>query len=163
MGIKTIMVGGPTVASFVVLETRAMAGGKSTQLPIRIGPIEALSISAGVEGSPSGRPLTHELLGTIIDKLGASVSGVCINDVRGTTFFAQLFLIDAAGSQHIVDCRPSDAIALAVRKAIPIFAEEKVLSTATMPDFAKVEAESQERDLEAFHDFVENLSPEDFL
>ena len=161
MGIKTIMVGGMAAPSFVVLEPRGKVAAESTQLPIRIGPIEALSISAGVEG-PKTRPLTHDLMGTLIDKLEATLEGVCVCDVRGTTFFAELMLRDAQGRRHSIDCRPSDAIALAVRKGAPIFATDDVLSRATMPDFAKVEAESRERDLEAFHDFVEGLSPEDF-
>ena len=61
-----------------------------------------------------------------------------------------------------IDCRPSDAIALAVRTGVPILADEKVLETASTPDFNGVEHDEKERDLERFHDFVSSLSPEDF-
>ncbi|MBQ1840153.1 MAG: bifunctional nuclease family protein, partial [Atopobiaceae bacterium] len=102
------------------------------------------------------------LLSSVIDSLGARLASICIVDVRGTTFYATLQLVRSDGSRTDVDCRPSDAIALALRAGAPIFAREQVLSTATMPDFHTVEQDNEEREFQAFHDFVENLSPEDF-
>ena len=71
-------------------------------------------------------------------------------------------LIAANGSHEYLDARPSDAIALAVRTGAPVYAEESVLTTAALPDFAAVEKDEQEAELAEFHQFVENLSPEDF-
>ncbi len=149
------------MASLVVLKRH---GDESCQvhLPIRIGPIEAAAITAGIENQPQKRPLTHDLLSSVIDNLGGRLSSISIVDVRGTTFYATLQLVRNDGSRCDVDCRPSDAIALAVRCGVPIYAREQVLDTATMPDFQKVKQATEQQELEAFHNFVENLSPEDF-
>ena len=161
MEIQTVVVGGMQMPSLVVLKTRDDAPRKTT-LPIRIGPVEAAAIPAGVEGSSNGRPLTHDLLGNVIAALDARLISISIVDVQGTTFFATLQLVRADGSRTDVDCRPSDAISLAVRTGAPIYAREQVLDTATMPDFAKAKKDMEELELQAFHDFVEGLSPEDF-
>lgn len=146
--------------SLIVL--RRHDDGPEIHLPIRIGPIEAASITTGIEGHTHQRPLTHDLLGTVIDTLGARLTSISIVDVRGTTFFATLQLVRQDGSHLDIDCRPSDAIALAVRRGVPIFVREQVVDTATMPDFQKVKKDTEEQELQAFHNFVETLSPEDF-
>ncbi len=163
MDIQTVMVGGGPMASMVVLRPRAARGEDGgAKLPIRIGSVEATAISLGVEGLPRRRPLTHDLLLSAIGALGASVSAVEICDVQGETFFAKLDLIGSDGRHLEIDARPSDAIALAVRAHIPIFADEKVLGAATLPDFDSVEREEEAMKLDEFHEFVEGLSPEDF-
>ncbi len=116
----------------------------------------------GIDGSTHARPLTHDLLKSVITSLGAALTGVVINDVRGTTFYAQLRLLTPNGERIQVDARPSDAIALAVRMRTPIYAEEAVLDTAAMPDFRSVEEDEERQEMQKFHDFVEGLSPEDF-
>ena len=161
MDIQSIVVGGGPVTSLVVLKPRH-GETTSTQLPIRIGTFEAAAISMGVEARAHKRPMTHDLLNNVIRDLGATLTSVVINRVSGTTFYAQLRLVTAAGEAISVDARPSDAIALAVRSHKPIFADEKVLETATMPDFDAVERDERQREAEAFHDFVENLKPDDF-
>ena len=161
MDIQTVVVGGLQMASLVVLKKHD-DDGQQIHLPIRIGPVEAAAITSGIEEHKSKRPLTHDLLSDVIDALGARLSSVSIVDVRGTTFYATLQLVGSDGVRSELDCRPSDAIALAVRRGAPIYARERVLSTATMPDFQKVKQDTEERELQAFHDFVENLSPEDF-
>ncbi len=141
MDIQTVVVGGGPVASLIVLRTRKPdADGSVTQLPIRIGAVEATAISMGVDGAHGGR----------------------ISDVEGTTFFAQVALRTDSGRAVQVDARPSDAIALAVRVDAPLFAEESVLEAATLPDFASVEKDEEKQELEKFHAFVEGLSPDDF-
>ena len=85
-----------------------------------------------------------------------------INDVRGTTFYAQIHILSPDGRQLQVDARPSDAIALAVRTGTPIYAEEYVLDTAALPDFRGVEEDEERQEMQKFHDFVQSLSPEDF-
>lgn len=161
MDIQSVVVGAGPVASVVVLKPRRDSG-PSTKLPIRIGAVEAVALSMGVNGHPHARPMTHDLLRHVISALDASISSVVITDVHDTTFFAQLRLKTPAGETVVVDSRPSDALALAVRAHAPIFAESDVLDTAALPDFAAVERDEREREAEAFHDFVENLSPEDF-
>ena len=161
MDIQSVVVGAGPVASVVVLKPRQGKGGTS-KLPIRIGSVEAIAISMGVDGQKQKRPMTHDLLQSVVSTLGASLSYVLINNVQGTTFFAQLCLTNEHGEVVTVDARPSDALALAVRTHAPIFAEEEVLDTAALPDFASVERDEREREVEAFHNFVEGLSPEDF-
>ena len=162
MDIQTIIVGNGPVASLVVLKSRVCKGDIPRQLPIKIGGIEAAAISVGIGETRTTRPVTHDLLATTIRRLGATVKSVAIVDVRGTTFYAKLMLLSVDGYNIEIDCRPSDAIALAVRTGVPILADEKVLETASTPDFNGVEHDEKERDLERFHDFVSSLSPEDF-
>jgi len=107
-------------------------------LPIGIGPFEANAIALAVEGVQPPRPLTHDLLKSILESLGVSVTKVLIDDLKeaedGTgTFYAQITL-QAADREIEVDSRPSDAIALAVRTGAPIFALEKVLDVAAVPE-----------------------------
>ena len=161
MEIQTVVVGGMQMPSLVVLKTRD-DDERSISLPIRIGPIEAAAITTGVEGQEQPRPLTHDLVRSVIEKLGARLVSISIVDVQGTTFFANLNLVRADGSSCDLDARPSDAIALAVRVGAPIYVREQVLDIATMPDFQQVERDSKQQELQAFHDFVEGLSPEDF-
>ena len=161
MEIQTVVVGGLQMPSLVVLK-RHDSDGPDVNLPIRIGPIEAMCITSGIEASKKKRPLTHDLMGSIIDSLGGRLISICITAVKGTTFYATLQMARSDGSRDEIDCRPSDAIALAVRRGVPIYAREQVVETATMPDFQKVEKDNKRRELEAFHDFVEGLSPDDF-
>mgnify|MGYP001176694588 CR=1 FL=1 len=163
MDIQTVVVGGGPVASLIVLTTRKPSdAGMHAQLPIRIGTVEATAISMGIDGTKDGRPMTHDLFVSTLDALGATIDSVNISDVHGTTFYATVNLITDSGRHISVDARPSDAIALAVRCKAPIFASESVLQAATLPDFASVEKDEKEQELQEFHDFVEGLSPEDF-
>ena len=156
--------------SVIVLQSRVPEGGAPIQLPIRIGPVEAVSfagftgmaISMGLDPAGRERPMTHDLLSNVIKTLGATVTGVAIVDVHGTTFYAEVMLTTDMGRFVKVDSRPSDAIALAVRVGAPIYADDQVLDAATMPDFRGVEKEEKQQELERFHDFVESLSPADF-
>mgnify|MGYP000914695615 FL=1 len=160
MHIQTVVVGGGPVASLVILRTRT--GDKDVQLPIRIGAIEATSISMGVNGAPSKRPMTHDLLLSTIKALDATLESITIAEVEGTTFFAHLNIRLSNDDLQVVDARPSDALALAVRTGAPIFASEDVVDAATLPDFSAVEESERQHSLEEFHSFVENLSPSDF-
>lgn len=161
MDIQSVVVAAGPVTSMVVLKPREDET-PSTKLPIRIGTVEAVAISMGVEGRRHARPMTHDLLQDVIARLGATLSSVVITNVQGTTFFAQLRLRTTDGDSVSIDARPSDALALAVRAHVPIFAEREVVETAALPDFASVERDEREREAEAFHDFVQGLSPEDF-
>ena len=160
MDIQTVVVGGGPVASLIILRTRT--GENDVQLPIRIGAIEATAISMGVNGAPSKRPMTHDLMLSTIKALGGQLESVVIAKVEGTTFFARINIRLANEELRSVDARPSDAIALAVRAGAPIYATEDVVSTATLPDFGAVEETERQHSIEEFHSFVENLSPADF-
>jgi len=96
------------------------------RLPIIIGAFEAQSIALEMEGIKPPRPLTHDLMKTIIDRLGVSLSEVTVSELKDGTFYAKLSL----DSQEI-DSRPSDAIALAVRYGVPIYVSEKVMDEAS--------------------------------
>jgi len=112
-------------------------------LPIWIGPAEADAIAVRLQEVAVARPLTHDLLRSVIDSLGASVDYVIVNDLSNDTFFARIMLqID--GRVMEIDSRPSDAIALAVRVQVPIYADESVLEKAGVKldaaDLARIDA-----------------------
>ena len=143
-------------------------------LPIWIGPAEADAIAVKLQDVQVPRPLTHDLLGTVINALGGAVRHVIIWDLNNDTFYAKLVL-DVDGKSVEVDSRPSDALALAVRTKVPIFAEQSVLDKAgilldeegkpVVPERpegkpGKVD-EAELRRLSAFSDFIQNLDIED--
>jgi bifunctional DNase/RNase len=106
--------------------------------------------------------MTHDLMLDTIGRLGSSLDAVQIVDVRGTTFYAKLLLTNANGARVEVDARPSDALALAVRAHVPIFADEGVIEAASMPNFDAVKRDEENRELERFRDFLKDVSPDDF-
>lgn len=95
-------------------------------LPIWIGHCEADAIAFAIQEVPISRPLTHDLLCTIISELGARVTHVLINDLRDDTYYARLVL-DVNGRHAEIDCRSSDAVAIAVRVHSRIYVEESVM------------------------------------
>jgi len=98
-------------------------------LPIWIGPAEADAIAVKLQNVELARPLTHDLLRSVVEALGAEVRFVVVNELQNDTFFAKLSL-SVDGEEIQVDSRPSDALALAVRVGVPIYAEESVLDKA---------------------------------
>ncbi len=130
-------------------------------LPILIGGPEASAIHSAMEGILPPRPLTHDLLVTVLQTLGATLQHVVITEVREHTFFAELHLLNAAG-QMVVSSRPSDAIALAVRTGSPIFAEEALLDLAAVQAPEESEGGDEEAILDEFRDFLDDVNPEDF-
>ena len=99
-------------------------------LPIWVGFFEANAIALKIEGVPTPRPMTHDLIKNMIDSLGASLKRVEINKLESNTYFANLYL-EVNGSEFIIDSRPSDAIAVALRTESPVFVEEEVLEAAS--------------------------------
>jgi uncharacterized protein len=148
-------------------------------LPIWIGPAEADAIAVKLQGVSVPRPLTHDLLSSVIDTLGAMVNSIVVSDLKNDTFFAKLIL-DVDGKQVEVDSRPSDALALAVRTGVPIFAEESVLDKAGIlldsetgkPIFEeadeaggkppRVNDAEMKKKMSAFYDFINTLDLDDF-
>lgn len=132
-------------------------------LPIWIGPFEADAITIELQGVEVARPLTHDLLKSMIYLLGAEVSRVVINDLSNDTFYARIVL-DAEGDEIEVDSRPSDAIALAVRCSVPLMVADHVMDRASIvpEEDASEEGErsassANEESLDVFRDFVEGL------
>lgn len=101
-------------------------------LPIWIGPFEAHSIALALEGAHLDRPLTHDLLKSVCDRVGVLVTSVIINDVRDGTYYAELHVI-INGEEAVIDARPSDAVALALRTGTPIYITEKVAGCTLTP------------------------------
>ena len=98
-------------------------------LPIWIGPAEADAIAAKLQGATVQRPLSHDLLHSVIGALGATINFILLSDLKSYTFYAKI-VFNADGGQMEVDSRPSDALALALRAGVPIYAEESVLDRA---------------------------------
>ncbi len=146
-------------------------------LPIWIGPAEADAIAVKLQDLSVPRPLTHDLLRTVIDTLGGAVNHILVNDLHNDTFYAKI-VIEVNGATQEIDSRPSDAMALAVRVQAPIFAEESVMDKAGIlldketgkpitPERENVEQtpevrEEELRRMSAFTDFINNLDLEDF-
>lgn len=127
--------------------------GGERRLPIIIGSFEAQHIALELEGIKPPRPLTHDLIKNVIEQLGFSISYVYINDLRDGTFFAKIKL--DVGSVEEVDSRPSDAIALALKFAVPIYVSEDVMNeVAFLPD-KEGEDETTEDDLFKQSDIAE--------
>jgi hypothetical protein len=134
--------------------------GSHRLLPILIGTPEAASIHAALEGIEPPRPLTHDLMVSVLETLGATLSSIVVTEIRDHVFFAELN-VDISGSKKVISSRPSDAIALAVRTGSPIFATEVLLDEAGQSP-ALEPADEEEAIIDEFRDFLDDLNPEDF-
>ena len=103
--------------------------GESRMLPVWIGPTEAGAISVALNRVPMPRPLTHDLMLTTLRSLNVELTAARITAVREGTFFAEIDIL-AHGVPLTIDCRPSDAVALALRAQAPIYAQEDVINAA---------------------------------
>ena len=150
-------------------------------LPIWIGPAEADAIAVKLQDLSVPRPLTHDLLATVIDSLGGTIQHILVSELHNDTFYAKIS-IQANGKSTEIDCRPSDAVALAVRAQVPIYVDDEVLDKAgihldketgkplgqeTGPDLAEGEKATEVRpeelkSMSAFTDFIDSLDLEDF-
>ena len=137
--------------------------GDRRLLPIYIGHPEAASIHTALEGIEPPRPLTHDLFIAVLEQLGQQVTRVVITEVRDHTYYADLHVGDGSddGEELIVSSRPSDAIALAVRREVPIFASTELLDEVGQTPVAEPEEQAEEI-IDEFKDFIESVNPEDF-
>jgi len=161
--------------------------GAERYLPIFIGPAEANAIALKLRGERVPRPLTHDLLRSIIDALGASIEAIVVSDLKNDTFYAKI-IMNVNSEQMEIDSRPSDAFALALAAGhpVPIYADETVLDKAGIslsrdegdelvmdgeqvgaegkPSEAKPRKVSEEElgKLSAYKEFLEGLDLEDF-
>jgi len=142
-------------------------------LPIWIGPFEADAITIQLQGVQVARPLTHDLLKSVIDQMGATISHVMVSELKNDTFYARI-VMDINGDSMEIDARPSDAIALAVRVNAPLFVAEAVMDSASIvPEQSLEEFEEggdaiptpvsaeEEEQLAVFRDFIDELDLDD--
>ena len=147
-------------------------------LPIWIGPAEADAIAVKLQGVNVPRPLTHDLLSSVIDSLGATIDSIIVCDLKSDTFYAKIVL-NVDGGQIEIDSRPSDALALAVRAEVSIYVDEAVLDKADIlldeetgkPIIEETEeaggedrkvSEDEMKKMSAFYDFINTLDLDDF-
>lgn len=153
----------------ILLQPVDAAPGDSRLLPIWIGPMEATAIMIAIEGADTPRPLTHDLLRTVLDTLGAEVVQVAVTRIDDGTFYAEITLRTATGEVRI-DARPSDAVALASRTDAPIFVADDVLVEAGVDDvIGEAETENKaenkadaDADVAEFSKFLDQVDPDDF-
>lgn len=143
-------------------------------LPIWVGSVEADAIAIKLQGVSVPRPLTHDLLRSVIDALGAAVDHITVCDVKGDTFYAKIHL-RVNGKILDIDCRPSDALALAVRASAPIYVDESVMEKTgilldkntgkaipqvkkQIENGGKPASEIEMKNLSAFEDFIRGLN-----
>ncbi len=150
MSIKGLMLDPVSNSPIVVLKDEQ----ETCFLPIWVGIFEANAIALQLENVSTPRPMTHDLLKNMIAELNAQVARVVINDLRDSTFFAQIRLV-TDGRTLEVDARPSDAIALALRVAAPIFVAQTVLDQAQTisPDAAE---EGQDEKMKKWLESIDN-------
>ncbi len=145
------------------------------QLPIWIGVWEAEAITIELQDNEVARPMTHDLLKNVIEDMGGTVDHIMINELRDGVYRALLHL-KVDGETMSIDCRPSDAIALAVRAKAPIYVDESVMEDAGIkpePDISEDDVDDEEEEIEAvevdpkldaeldaFRDFLDNLDDE---
>ncbi len=129
-------------------------------LPIWIGLIEASAIATELEKIQLSRPMTHDLMKNILDEMGVGVDRVEVNDLADNTFYATISL-RRGDDNYIMDARPSDAIAVALRTKAPIFVARSVMEKSRKIDLAN-ESTTDEARRQKWTEILENLSPEDF-
>ncbi|UOE44088.1 bifunctional nuclease family protein [Agromyces larvae] len=153
----------PARQHIVLLKPVLEEPGEGLVLPIWIGVQEATSILIAISDEHAPRPLSHDLMKTLLDTVGAEVDRVDVTRIDEGTFYAEISLDTAAG-RRTVDARPSDAIALGVRAGAPIFVAEAVFEDAGIPA-ATAEGHDEAADeakLDEFKRFLDEVDPEDF-
>ena len=166
----------PTGQHVILLKPIDESAGEGRILPIWIGAQEATSILVAVEGADVPRPLAHDLMRSLLDVVGASVTGVAVTRIDEGTFYAEVTLSTTFGDR-VVDARPSDAVALASRVDAPIWVAEAVMADAGVLDTV-TEADDESGDegvddgilpddvarerLDEFKRFLDDVDPEDF-
>ena len=178
MAIDSIRVSLMNYQRVVILEEKEAEESAKRYLPIWIGPAEADAIAVKLQSVNVPRPLTHDLLQSVIDTLGATITSIIVSDIKNDTFYAKIIL-NLDGGQIEIDSRPSDALALAVRAEVPIYAEEVVLDKAAIlldketgkPILTEMDeaggktknvSEEELRQMSAFRDFIDTLDLDDF-
>jgi len=131
-------------------------------LPIWVGMFESEAIAMRLQGAAVPRPLTHDLLANMVGELGGRLKYVVVNDLSESTFYARI-AVERDSEVQLVDSRPSDAIALALRAEIPIYVEDGVMEKAGIVSSPEIRTEAPEKqdELDVFRDFVDTLDLDD--
>jgi bifunctional DNase/RNase len=147
----------PTNQPIVLLKERE----GERYLPIWIGAVEATAIALGMQGIETARPMTHDLMRDLLQGLGVTVQRIVITELREGTFYAEIQM-SSNGDTVSVSSRPSDALALAVRMNLDIFANEEVIDEASIAVKDDQDEEAVQEEVQKFREFLEQVSPEDF-
>jgi bifunctional DNase/RNase len=151
MQIKGLMMDPVTGVPIVILRN----ADNQRVLPIWVGPVEANAIALQIENVTPPRPMTHDLLKNLLTEFDARVQRVVITALRGNTFYAYLD-IERQGTRVLVDARPSDALAVALRSRAPVFVDDAVLDQAS-----SVEVSNEQADRDRLQRWLESLDPDD--
>jgi uncharacterized protein len=135
-------------------------------LPIWIGLLEATAMATEIEGIKMARPMTHDLLKTVLGEVGCSVESIEITDLKENTYFAAVNL-NCSGRQMVIDSRPSDAIALALRTKSPIYVAKSVLEASSVLQQNEEGKEATVENVsnvskEKWGEILEKMTPDDF-
>jgi len=133
-------------------------GSDRRALPIYVGQDQARAIMGALENQKPTRPLTHDLIVNLFKAWDLILDRIIIHSLQDNTFYAVLCLEQGQNKKEI-DCRPSDAIAIALRLNTPIWVMEEVIADASIP----VDRDADEEERQAFRDFISNLRPEDLI
>ena len=133
---------------------------EKSALPIWIGLIEASSIATELEKIQLARPMTHDLIKNILNELKVKVEKIEVTDLADNTFYANIHF-DFGGRKIVMDSRPSDAIAVALRTDAPIYVEKKVMEKSRRIDLSKTGDQDSSKK-QKWAEILENLSPDDF-
>lgn len=144
----------------VLLKPSEPREGLGYVLPIWIGGQEATAIMVAVQGAVVSRPMSYDLMARILATLEATVEHVAVTKLEGGTFYAEVTL-DTPSGQQVIDARPSDSIALAMRVDAPIYVAEDVLREAGIPESQITDAD-EEAQVERFNEFLDSVDPDDF-
>lgn len=148
----------------VILRLQEKDATESCVVPIWIGIFEAGAIQLAIEGKDPGRPMTHDLLKNALDLVGAEVIEVVVRAIEGNTFLAVVELVERSGEHRLLDARPSDAIALALRAGAPLFVRQSVADLARVRQRVKKKGDASEAptagmDEEKMKEWLEELDP----
>jgi bifunctional DNase/RNase len=148
----------PANAPMIVLRER---GGAGKTVPIFIGAPEATAIALALDGVETPRPMTHDLIRDLLEMFAADVERVVITELHDKTFYAELRMV-RDGEPLVASCRPSDAVAIAVRVGAPIYVSDQVLNDAGVRDGDNSDDAEPEEVVEEFKEFLDTISPDDF-
>jgi len=126
-------------------------------LPIWIGMLEANAIAAGLEHLQLPRPMTHDLFKNLLDQIGVKLLRVEVTDIRENTYYAVLHM-EVGGNSIVIDSRPSDAIAIAIRMDVPIMVRDVVIEKALRVETGSSSGEEKDK----WTELLEKMDPEDF-
>ncbi|WP_434970719.1 bifunctional nuclease family protein [Microbacterium sp. bgisy207] len=143
----------------ILLKPVGEAPSSGSVVPIWIGAQEATSILVAVENAVTPRPLAHDLMKSLLESLDAQVTRVEVTRIEDGTFYAEVTVV-RADAVHVIDARPSDAIALASRVGAAMWVADAVVAEAGMPDM--IDTDDEEASVDEFKRFLDEVDPEDF-